>query len=102
MYLIPFWDVDLKDTIDCNDVCNSEVKSNISEEISNVIIVIILHLAKWSRQYSQNGVSFYVASIKYDLIYNQLDFIKDDEREFLEKYYFHHLKCNKASMLALY
>lgn len=28
--------------------------------------------------------------------------MKDDVREFLEKCYFHNLKCNEASMLALY
>lgn len=28
--------------------------------------------------------------------------ITDDEREILEKCHFHHLECNKASMLALY
>lgn len=66
VYLILFWDVDLKDTIEHNDVCSSKVKSNISEEISSLFITIILHLAKWSRQRSQSGVSLYVALSKYD------------------------------------
>lgn len=28
-------DVDIKDTIECDDVCSSEVKSNISEDIKD-------------------------------------------------------------------
>lgn len=55
------WGVDIKDTIEHDDVCSSEVKSNISEEISSSFIPIILHLAKWSTQRSQKGVSFYVS-----------------------------------------
>jgi len=65
IYLTLFWVVDLKNAIECNYVCSSEVKSNTSKEISSLFIVIIFLLAKWSRQYSQKGVSFYMALSKY-------------------------------------
>lgn len=66
IYLILSWAVDLKDAIEHTDVCSSEVKSNIGAEISSLFIVIIINFAKWSRQYSQNGVSLYVALSKSD------------------------------------
>lgn len=43
IYLILFWAVDLKDAIEHADVCSSEMKSNIGEEISSLFIVITIN-----------------------------------------------------------